>query len=128
MQQIELIHEVPEDALRALVSALGGPKRVGHSLLPDLPMDDARRQVDGWCSRESKYKPSLTQLAWLLREGRKIQCHVLMGFLADDAGYTATPIGPRDELAELQRAFIQSVEAQKQLLERISRVQVRAAG
>lgn len=125
MNQQPLWHEYPEDALRAVIDALGGPKKVGGALMPDKPVDDARREVDGWCDRHRKEKPTLSQLCWLIEEGRKTGCHVLIQYFG--SSYRVEAIEPRDELAELQRAFIQSVEQQKALLERISRVQVRAA-
>lgn len=42
-------------------------------------------------------------------------------------GYKFVPVSPEDEHAELQRQFIRSVEEQKALVERMQRVQVRAA-
>ena len=45
-----------------------------------------------------------------------------MEFVAADAGYAAPqPIEPRDEMAELQRAFIESVNLQAKLAERMER-------
>ena len=111
MEQNRLLNEYAEDALTDLVKALGGPKAVGHKLMPDLALDDARRQVDGWCDRESKYKPSLSQLVWLISEGRRVGCHSLMHFLADECGYEKPePVDPKDEEAELERAFIDAVD------------------
>lgn len=110
MDQQTLWHEYPEDALRALVDALGGPKRVGAALFPDILLDDARRAVDAWSDRSRKEKPALSQLMWLLEQGRRAGCHVLMHFLADRAGYeTSEPINPKDVDAMLQRAFIDAV-------------------
>lgn len=126
MEQARLWYEFPEDALGDLIKALGGPKAVGHRLMPDIAMDDARRQVDGWLDRNSKYKPSLSQLMWLLAEGRRVGCHVLIEFFADAAGYAKpTPVEPKDADAELQREFIESVKKQERILEEMKRHRMR---
>lgn len=128
MNQQTLWHDTPEEALRALVDGLGGPKAVGAQLFPEKTMEDARRTVLKWCDAERNDKPSLEQLLFLLKKGREQGCHVFAAFLMSQAGYAEpTPVEPRDEAAELQRAFIRSVAEQKALLERLQRVQVRAA-
>ena len=126
MDQARLWYEFPEDALGDLIKALGGPKAVGHRLMPDISMDDARRHADGWCDRDSKYKPSLSQLGWLLAEGRKAGCHALITFLAEQAGYeTPKPIDPKDADAELQREFIDAVKRLDRIQEDIKRNRLR---
>lgn len=128
MNQQALWHDSPEEALRALIDALGGPKAVGHMLMPEKSMDDARRTVLKWCDAERHDKPSLDQLLLLMRKDREAGCHVFAAFLLSQAGYEEPrPVEPKDEAAELQRAFIRSVAEQKALLERLQRVQVRAA-
>lgn len=126
MEQARLWYEFPEDALGDLIKALGGPKAVGHRLMPDIAMDDARRQVDGWLDRNSKYKPSFSQLMWLLAEGRRVGCHVLIEFFADSAGYAKpTPVEPKDVDAELQREFIASVDRLAKIQEEMRRNRMR---
>ena len=127
MDQKTLWHETPEDALRSLVNALGGPKAVGHALMPDKPMDDARREVDGWCERASKYKPSLSQLAWLNREGRRIGCHDLIRFFAEDADYRLELADPKDTLAEALDRYAAAVDKLGELQKDIQRRQAKVA-
>lgn len=128
MNQQALWHETPEEALRALVDALGGPKAVGSAMFPEKTLEDARRLVLKWCDPDRIEKPGLDQLLLLLRKGREHGCHVFAAFLMSQSGYAEpTPVEPKDEAAELQRAFIRSVAEQKALLERLQRVQVRAA-
>lgn len=128
MNQQSLWHEEPEEAMRALIDALGGPKKIGMELYPDKPMEEARRLVLKWCDPDRHEKPSLTQLLFLMRKGRDAGCHVFASFLLTQSGYDEPrAVEPQDEAAELQRAFIKSVEQQKALLERLQRVQVRAA-
>lgn len=127
VDQNKLWHEYAEDALADLVKALGGPKAVGHKLMPDLALDDARRQVDAWCDRSRKEKPSLSQIMWILEQGRRADCHVLMHFLADRTGYeTPEPINPKDVDAMLQRAFIDAVARLDAIQAEMKRNRVRA--
>ena len=129
MTQQALWHDSAEDALRALIETLGGPKAVGHKLYPEKSMDDARRLVLQWCSPERGEKPSLAQLLLLLKWGREAGAHVLAGYLMGEAGYAEpVPVDPRDEVAELQRAFMRTVEQQRQMLDRIQRAQGQLRG
>lgn len=128
MNQQSLWHEEPEEAMRALIDALGGPKKVGLDLYPDKPMEEARRLVLKWCDPDRQEKPSLTQLLFLLRKGRAVGCHVFAAFLLRQSGYDdPRPVEPTDELAELQRQFIKAAESQAKMLERITRLQVKVA-
>lgn len=127
MTQQTLWHDTPEDALRALIDALGGPKKVGLELYPDRSMVESQRLLMKWCDPDRVEKPTLSQLLFLLKRGRQTGCHVLIGLLSEQSGYAATPIEPVDEMVELQKQFIKSVENQQKLLERIQRVQVRVA-
>lgn len=105
-QQYELIHESISDALREVVQALGGAKKVGATLRPDRPVAEAARWVSDCLNSERREKFDPDQVLWLLREGRAVGCHGAMSYIARDTGYSATPIEPQDEKAELQRQFI----------------------
>lgn len=120
--QIPLFAEDLHEALRTLVAHLGGAKRVGSSMRPDLPGDDAGRWLSKCLDRERPEKLSLDQLLFLLRQGHDASCHVAIQFLAAEAGYTAVPLEPADERAALEREFIAAVAAQRQLLARMERL------
>lgn len=129
MTQQALWHDSAEDALRALIETLGGPKAVGHKLYPEKSMDDARRLLLQWCSPERSEKPSLAQLMLLLKWGREAGAHVLAGYLMGEAGYAEpVPVDPLDQREQLQREFIRAVEAQKLIVERLQRIQARPRG
>ena len=69
---------------------------------------------------ERREKFDVDDVLWLMREGRKIGCHSALHFCCEDAGYEpAKPLEPRDEAAELQRAFIESVKAQERIGDRL---------
>lgn len=128
MTQQALWHDTPEDALRALIDALGGPKAVGSFLFPEKTLEDARRTVLKWCDAERLDKPSLDHLVLLLKKGREQGCHVFAAFLLSQAGYDdPRPVEPRDEMTELQRAYVNAARDIKRIAERIERVQVRVA-
>lgn len=123
MDQPRLIYDDFNDALADLVRALGGPKPVGAKLRPDLPVDQAGNWVRDCLNahRREQFHPS--QVVLLLRMARDAGFHGAKNFLDDDTGYTrSTPRDPQDEVAELQRAFIESVSHQRQIADRIERL------
>lgn len=129
MNQQALWHDSPEDALRALIEALGGPKAVGHRLYPEKTMEEARRMLLHWCMPDRGEKPSLAQVLLLMKWGRDADQHVLAGYLMGEAGYAEpVPVDPKDEVAQLQREFIRAVEQQRQTLDRLTRLQGQIRG
>lgn len=127
MQQTELWHDCVEDALRAVVVALGGSKRVGSELWPAKPVADAARLLNHCLDPERPEKLELSQVVWLLAHGRQAQCHVGMEFIAEAAGYQATPVDPETERDRLQREFIESVRASQRIAERLEGLGSRVA-
>lgn len=112
------------EVLRDAVKALGGAKRVGHSMRPEKTLDAAQ----GWVldclnpARNEKFDPE--QVVWLLREARRAGHHDAMHWLADDTGYShPLPITQAADTERLQREFIESVNRQERLF-----AQMRAAG
>jgi hypothetical protein len=125
-------HTVPmffddlEDALREIVRHAGGPKAVGAKLWPEIDPDKAgRRLMD--CLNESRREIlSPAQVMLLLRIGRQVGCHAAMNYLARECGYAdPSPIEPEDEVARLQREFVEATKALGALADRIEHVQGR---
>jgi hypothetical protein len=58
----------------------------------------------------------------LLKLARAKGIHIASRYIADEIGCLLTPIEPEDEMAELQRQFIASVEQNKTLADRIERL------
>ncbi|MBT3042221.1 MAG: hypothetical protein KME67_05105 [Candidatus Thiodiazotropha sp. (ex Codakia orbicularis)] len=124
MEQLELIHEDIYEALRTCIGALGGPKKVGVVLKPEMSVDKARNWLNDCLNPSKRDKLDIEQVLWILRESRKIGCHAAMYFIANHCNYRQPePIEPLDEMAELQKAFIQSVAENRRLLERMERMQ-----
>lgn len=121
--QVSLFHESINDALREVVAALGGTKKIGALMRPEKSPDEAARWVSDCLNADRREKFNPEHVLWLLREGRKIGCHAAMNFIAQDAGYSAQPIEPRDEMAELQRQYIEAAKNMGKLADRIERMQ-----
>lgn len=121
--QHELFHESLTDALRDLVRALGGTKKVGAAMRPEKMPDEAGRWLNDCLNAERREHLTPEQLQWLLREGRRIGCHAAMAYLNTDAGYgQPAPVEPADELAELQKQFISATKGLNQMLNRIEQI------
>ena len=105
--QIPLFVEDYNEAIRAAVQALGGFKRVGSELKPDLAADAAGRWLSDALNPDKREVLPPSALAWLRRKAREQGVHVIAAFEAQDAGYAPpVPIEPEDERAALMRDFV----------------------
>lgn len=119
--QIPLFVEDYLDAIRATVQALGGFKRLGAEMRPDMGVEAAGRWLSDCCSHDRREKLDLTQLGWLRRQARQANVHILATFEMRDAGYgDPVPVEPEDERAALQRDFIQHAKQMEALVKRIN--------
>lgn len=121
--QPALFHESLNDALRDVVQALGGTKKIGAMMRPEKTPDEAARWISDCLNPDRREKFDPEQVLWLLREGRKIGCHSGMHYLCAESGYSpAQPVEPKDELAELQRNFIEASKHLSHMADRIERI------
>ena len=124
MTQAELFHEDIYEALRTCVGALGGAKKVGVALRPEMAADKAGNWLNDCLNTAKRDKLDIEQVLFILKESRKVGCHAAMFFIADDCDYQRPePVEPKDEIAELQKAFIQSVHQNQKILERMEKMQ-----
>lgn len=127
--QNALFHEDFYDALRDVVKALGGFKKVGADMQPEKPVDQAGRWLANALDQNRPEKLDPEQVLFLMKQGRAIGCHIAAAYISAECGYSdPQPIEPRDEMAELQRQYIESAKIMKSISERIERIQVRAVG
>src|SRR4051812_28370161 len=94
-----LFHETFTDALREIIDALGGAKKVGQLMRPEKSVDTARSWVLDCLNpdREARFDPD--QVLWLLREGRRIGCHAGARHLSRETGYAEpVPLDPADQV------------------------------
>lgn len=126
--QIPMFVDDYYDAIRAAIEGLGGFKRVGSDLKPDLSVEAAGRWLADCCNVDKREKLALTELAYIRKTARKAGVHVLAAFEAMDAGYAPPqPLSPEDESAQLQRDFIASVKALEVIQARMVRNGLQAA-
>lgn len=115
--QLPLIVEDYLDAIRATVQALGGAKRIGSDMKPDLSVEAAGRWLSDCCNPDRRERLSPSELAYIRKRARVAGVHILATFEMRDAGYAdPTPVEPEDQRAALQRAFIQQTEELKRML------------
>lgn len=111
------------DALRTVVQTLGGAKRVGQAIRPDLGVDAASRWVLDCLNADRRERFTPDQAVLLLMQARAAGFHAAFHYLCDELGYQrAAPIEPRDEQAELLRREEHLLAELKSLLERRERL------
>lgn len=124
--QIPLFVEDYNEAIRATVQALGGFKRVGADMKPDLAADAAGRWLADCCNPDKRDNLKPTELAYLRRRARLEGVHVLASFELREAGYAPPqPITAEDEAAQLQREFVTASKAMQSLFNRMERAGLR---
>lgn len=122
--QQELFIEDLNSAIRGLIAALGGAKKVGSRLYPKLTVEAAGRKLLDATNEARDQELSHTEFFTLLRWGREAGFHGLTEYVADETGYTRpSPLSHEDEKAELQRQYIESVRVQQGLVRKLERLQ-----
>lgn len=117
-------YEDLNDALRDVVRQLGGNKRVGALLRPELPLAQAENWMRDCLNPDRREKLSPEQVVLLLVEASKAGAHGCMSFLAMQCGYeTPRPVRPEDQEAALQTKFIDAVEQLQGIQQQLARVQ-----
>jgi plasmid stabilization system protein ParE len=120
--QIPLFVEDYNEAIRATVQALGGFKRIGAEMKPDLAVEAAGRWLMDCCNPERREKLAPSELAYIRRRARTEGVHILASFEMREAGYAdPMPITPEDEAAQLQREFVQASKGMAALFNRMER-------
>lgn len=122
--QQELWHDTLEDAIRSAVDAIGGPKRVGSLLWPTKRITDASRLLSHCLELDRPEKLAMGEIELIGRLAHNAGCHTIATYLMRAWGYhDPQPVEPRDEAAELQRQFVAAVQAQKDIMRRLERLQ-----
>jgi len=123
MDQEPLFLEDVFEAYRHAIQRLGGAKKVGSQLFPEKLPEKAGEHLMNCMNRDRAEKLDLEQICWIRREARKLGCHTISAFENQDAGYAPPmPVEPKDEVAELQRGFIESVKEQQRILDRLEKL------
>jgi len=128
--QLEMpeIYESLNDALTSTVKALGGFKKVGPKLRPEMTGDGAAQWLRDCLNPDRRERLNPDQVLLLLREAKIAGFHALMDYVAFDAGYKAKPVNPESQEAELQQRFVDAVEGLGTIQAQLQRIQrLRAA-
>ncbi len=116
--QHALWHDTIHDALRALIDALGGPKRVAAELWAARDVGDGQRYLLKCLDAERPEKLGLDEFVWLMRRGRDAGCHVVAEHLASACMYELRPVDPAaveaDLAAQVEKTMSQASDLLKQ--------------
>lgn len=112
------------DVLIECVKAAGGSKVVGSRLFPDLLIDQAQRKLLDCLNDDRPHRLTPDQVLLVADMARAAGCHAFMEHCAARLHYQP-PVArePREELAELQRAFVASMALLPQLAAQIQALQ-----
>ena len=110
-------------ALIECIKSIGGSKPVGVIVFPEKPVDLAQRLLLNCLNEERPEKLSPDQALLIMRKAKEVGCHVGMEFLSLELSYAPPqPIEPQDEVAELQKQFIEASKAMTRMAERIEQI------
>ena len=125
MHQESLIIEDIYDGLRADIQAIGGSKRVGVLLWPEMAADKAGERLLNCLNRTRPEKLDPEQVLLVIREARKVLSRATITFICDDASYTKPePLEPETEAAQLMREFNESKKALESIAKRLERLSI----
>jgi len=121
---VESMPESLTDALVECVKAAGGSKVVGVKVFPEKLLEPAQRHLLN-CLRDGRAERlNPEQVVLIFRLARDAGCHVGMRYLAHTLGYCEpVPVEPRDEVAELQRQFVEASKAMQTMAMRLEQLQ-----
>jgi hypothetical protein len=122
-QQIPLFVEDYSEAIRATIQALGGFKRIGAELKPDMAVDAAGRWLSDCCNPDKREKLAPSELAYIRKRARAEGVHILVAYELREAGYAEPqPLEPQDERAALMRDFIKAQQGMASIVARMERM------
>lgn len=117
-------NESLNDALIECVKAAGGSKQVAHKLWPEKTVDAAQRHLLNCLNEDKAERLAPDQVLFLLKLAREKGHHGGVTFITGYLGYTVpSPVEPRDEVAELQRQFIETSRGLSKMVERMELLQ-----
>ena len=115
------------EMLIACIKACGGSKEVGPLLWPDKQVDAAQRLLLDCLNDDRPQHLAPDAVLFVMRLARSRGFHDGMLFLAKSLGYAPpVPVQPQDEVADLQRKFIEAQQAMALMVEQMQRANERA--
>ena len=121
--QERLFFEDVNDALREVVKALGGAKKVGPMLWPEKTVEQAQQVLLSCLNTDRKERLTPEQVFLLLKMARQANFHGAKFWIDDELGYEqGKPLNPQDEQSKLQEDFIAAVRESRRLADRLERL------
>lgn len=100
-------------------------KIVGHMLFPHKDPEEAGRYFADCLNPGRKETLDPQEFIWLMREAKRVGCHILHRFVCEEAEYQeSNPVEPEDEVADL---MTQAQALKREMLDITERLE-RAAG
>ncbi|MDZ7809237.1 MAG: hypothetical protein U5L11_02660 [Arhodomonas sp.] len=126
MEQTSLFHEDFHHSLRDARAAIGGVKRMAGLVYPNLPLDKAHTMLANALNPDRRERLELEDVVAIMRHARAAGCHIPMAYLARELDYAPPETRePENELAALQREFIERAKAMERMASQISRLNIR---
>lgn len=127
MSQPPLFFDDIYTALKHAVAVLGGPKKVGPMLRGEGMSVDASSKWVSEClntDRPAEFHPEQLMAIW--RACHALGDHTAFNYVSGESGYSAIPVVPEDEAAELKRKFIDAAANMTKMADRIAEMEARA--
>lgn len=126
--QMSLIHESINDAIREAVQAIGGYKKLGTLMFPDLPADQSAGRVRDCLNADRREHFTPEQMLMIARLAKSAGNNAIMEFFAIELGYLKpVAVDPDDEIARLQREFVEATKSLHHMASRIEAISATAA-
>ena len=111
MNQENLFHETPEDAMGAVISACGGFKRVAGLLWPTRKPESAYARLKACLDDSKDEKLTLSEVVEIARMGREAGAHAFLNYLCRELDYSPVkPIAPHDSANQRMDEIRKSLE------------------
>ena len=112
------------DALREAVRHLGGNKKAGAMLRPELPVTQAENWLRDCLNPDRREKLSPEQFILVLSKARQEGYHGAMNYLAASCGYEVPrPVTLEQQEQDLQQQLLDAIEQQGKMLAQLQRIQ-----
>jgi len=118
--QAELFHDSENDALGSDIAAMGGFKRIAGQLWPSMKIESAYAKLKNSLSDTKAEKLEFCEVIQIIAWAKEHNSFASINYITDKCGFErAQAKKPEDVIADLLRAYIDSVKTQKQITDRI---------
>lgn len=123
MQNEMPFFDMPEDALKASIQALGGAKQVAQKLWPDKTVENARDYLLACVNHDRAEKLSYSQIIFIFREAKRAGYIAGYEYWAHECEFDARPITKAEEVDRLTSVIEQSSKTLASAINTLERLQ-----